>query len=181
MRTPSRAEPARPRAGFTILEVVLAMGILFVGMTAVLGFLSVGAGLARTASLRSEASQSVEAVVADLEEALFPLVPGEALGGAGAPEPVRDRPVPGHPALAYSALATPEPDRDPASEDPAERARPLEYRVDVEISWSSAGARRSYGFTTLLLREVPFGERMRRRFVRDSNPPPAEDREEPRR
>jgi hypothetical protein len=43
--------------------------------------------------------------------------------------------------------------------------RPLEYRVDVELSWKSGGVQREKRFTTILLREVPFGERLRRRFV----------------
>ncbi len=153
----------RPRAGFTILEVVLAMGILFVGITAVLGFLSVGASLARTALLRSRSAQAVEAVVADLEETLFPLLPGEALGAAGAPREVRARPVPGVAGMVYSATAR------PASE--AAPGAPLEYRVDVELSWSASGARRSRRFTTLLLGEVPFGERMRRTFLEGAGEP----------
>ena len=42
---------------------------------------------------------------------------------------------------------------------------PLEYRVDVTLAWQAGGVRRARTFTTLLLREIPFGERMRRLFV----------------
>jgi len=130
------------------------MFVLLLGMTSILGLLSFGAALARTASLRAGASDSVEAVVMDLEETFFPLQVGE--GGeevVGLPVDVVDRPVPEHPGLSYSTRSAPNPDN------------PLEYRVDVEIRWATGGTARSRRFTTLLLREVPFGERLRRRFV----------------
>jgi hypothetical protein len=53
----------------------------------------------------------------------------------------------------YSATARPNP------------ARPDEYRVDVDMSWKSEGVQREKRFTTILLREIPFGERLRRQFV----------------
>lgn len=154
------------RRGFTILEIVLAMAILFLGMTAVLGFLSVGAALARTAQVRGDAAQAVEAVVADLEENAFPMLSGEALGRAGEPRSFVERPVPGYPGLRYSATLTPDPD------PPAGRA--LEYRVEVEIAWRAAGERRSRRFQTLLTAEIPFGERMRRTFLMSDDPGGAE-------
>ena len=156
MRTATRS-----RAGFTIIEVIVALGILLFGMTAVIGMLTFGAALSRTALLRTSASASAQAVVADLEETLFPLLEPDAanaLGSAaasdaGPPVEVEDRALPGMPDVTYSAVATPNPER------------PLEYRVDVEMSWTSAGVRRAMSFSTILVREVPFGERLRRRFV----------------
>lgn len=159
------------RGGFTIIEVVLAMFILLIGMTTILGLLSFGAALSRTASLRSQAANAIEAVLADLEENLFPLVEVDGLAVAGEPADVERRPVPGFPGLVYSASAVPDPEHDASS------IGPLEYRVDVEISWSTAGAKQSRRFTTLLLREVPFGERLRRRFVEGIEPEPREENE----
>jgi general secretion pathway protein I len=141
-------------AGFTLVEVVLAMFVLFIGMTAVLGLLSFGAALSRTSSLRAGAANAIEAVLTDLEETLFPLeVDAEGEERAGEPRAIDGRPVPGYPGLTYSTRATPNP------------ADPREYRVDVEISWAAGGTTRTKRFTTLLLREVPFGERLRARFV----------------
>ena len=63
------------RAGFTILEVLVAMAILLVGMTAVLGLLTFGAALTRTAQLRMEGASAVEAVNIDLgleDKAYYP-------------------------------------------------------------------------------------------------------------
>lgn len=146
---------ASRRGGFTLIEVVLAMGILVFGMSVLLSLFTFGAAVTRSSALRTASAATVEAVLADLEESLFPLEPD---GTVGEPGEVVDRPVPGAPGVVYSATATPNPDD------------PLEYRVDVELTWDSGGVRRATSFRTLLLREVPFGERMRRRFV--GGPPP---------
>ncbi|MEM7306029.1 MAG: prepilin-type N-terminal cleavage/methylation domain-containing protein [Planctomycetota bacterium] len=147
------------RAGFTIVEVVMAMFILLIGMTSILGLLSFGAALSRTAQLRSESSFAVDAIVADLQETMFPLVETEdGRQVAGEPVDVLDQVVPGRPELAYSARAWPE----PAGDLPT---GPVLYRVDIEIRWSSEGATRTRRYQTLLKREVPFGERLRRQFV----------------
>ena len=156
------------RGGFTIVEVPVALAILVFGMTAVLGLLTFGAALSRTALLRTSAAAASHAVVADLEETLFPEVrsadgsPAALEAGeteAGPPIEIVDRPLPGMPEVVYSAKATANPDR------------PIEYRVDVEMSWRSAGVRRASTFSTLLVREIPFGERLRRRAARGESTP----------
>lgn len=151
-------------AGFTLVEVVLAMFILLIGMTTILGLLSFGAALAKTAELRTGAANSIDAVLADLEENLFPLVLVDGVEAAGEPRDITARPVPDHPGLVYSARATPRP------VDDRTLGRPLEYRVDVEVTWSTSGTKRSRAFSTILLREVPFGERLRLRFVEGVEP-----------
>jgi type II secretory pathway pseudopilin PulG len=146
-------------AGFTLVEVVLAMFVLLLGMTSILGLLSFGAALARTASLRTGAANAIEAVVTDLEETLFPLTLDERGDEVvGEPEDAVEREVPGYPGLTYSTTSTPNPEN------------PLEYRVDGEIHWAVGGTTRSKRFTTLLLREVPFGERLRARIVEGRKP-----------
>ncbi len=141
--------PAARRSGFTILEVVLAMGILVLGASAILGMLTFGAALTRTAQLRAAAASATESVLADLERALFPYQDGEL----GEPVELVDRPVPGAEFVVYSAKARPNP------------AEPRQYRVDVQMSWSTAGVRRTQDFSLLLLRELPFGERLRRELI----------------
>ncbi len=139
------------RAGFTLLEVVLAMGVLVMGMSILLSLLTFGAALTKGAALRSRAATVIEAVVADLEESLFPLAEDGSVGEP--PERLASRPVPGLKGVLYKARTRPNP------------LDPYEYVVEVEVSWSAEGQRRKKTFQTLLLREVPFGERMRRRFV----------------
>jgi len=158
------------RAGFTLVEVVLAMGLLVLGMSTILGLLSFGAALSRNAALRSASAAAVEAVVADLEETLFPMQPD---GSAGEPQNIEARSVPGHAGLVYDATASPHPDQL------GREGGPLEYRVDVEMRWRSAGATRKRVFTTLLLREVPFGERLRLQFIEDRPGPDRPGQEDP--
>jgi hypothetical protein len=55
-----------------MIEVLVALAILVFGMTAVLGLLTFGAALSRTALLRTSAAAASHAVVADLEETMFP-------------------------------------------------------------------------------------------------------------
>jgi hypothetical protein len=169
------AAGAKRRSGFTIMEVVLAMFILLMGMTTIIGLLSFGAATARTAELRAASANSAPAIIADLEENLFPLVLENGQEVAGEPRVIVDRPVPGHPRLTYSAAAVPVPDAGTGSGDDPRLGVPLEYRVEVEVSWKSAGTLRSRKFTTLLLREVPFGERLRLKFVENFEPKPAAD------
>ena len=53
------------RGGFTLIEVMLAVGILVFGAAAIIGMLTVGASLTRTAELRTTAASSLEAVLDD--------------------------------------------------------------------------------------------------------------------
>jgi len=147
---------AHARSGFTILEVLVAMAILLFGMTTILGLLTYGTALSRTAQLRTSAASAAQATIADLEETFFPEVDGEA----GEPREVVDRAVPGADGLVYSARGTSNPER------------PIEYRVDIAMTWSSQGVKREKRFTTLLYRELQFGERLRRRASPNAAPAP---------
>jgi type II secretory pathway pseudopilin PulG len=155
----AKAHTARARAGFTIIEVVVAMGLFLLGMSSVLGLLAFGAALTRTAALRNDAAAAIETVMADLEEQIFPLVEEGGVMSVGLPQPIVDRTLPDRPDVSYSATATP----DPAQKDYPGGA--LEYRIDVTMAWKSAGQSKQKKFTTLLLREIPFSERLRRQFV----------------
>jgi len=145
-----RPLPSR-RGGFTLLEVMLSMGILVMGMSVLLSLLTFGAALTRSAALRTRSATVIESVMADLRESLFPLEPDGTVGDP--PALLEGRRVPGVVGALYSVRTRPNPDD------------PDEYRVDVEVSWEAEGVRRTKTFQTLLLREVPFGERMRRRFI----------------
>lgn len=152
----ARHRTCGPRGGFTLLEVVLAAGLLAGGMAMILGVFNFGSALSRTAELRALAAGTVEALVHDLEESLFELNDD---GSVGEPRVIKDRPVPDHPGVLYSVETTGNPD----SLGPD--GLPREYVVDVKVRWQAAGVQREEGWTTIMLREVPFGARMRRRFV----------------
>lgn len=155
---------ARRRGGFTLIEILLALGILLIGLTGVLGLLTFGAAMSNAAVLRRDAAAASEAVFADLEERLFPLVVEDGVEVVGEPLEIARRPVPGYEGLSYTARA------ERLDRPATDAARPEEYRVDVEMSWTSGGRQRSKTFTTLFVREVPFGERLRREFVERAQP-----------
>jgi len=144
-------------AGFTLLEVILSASLLAAGMSMILGVFNFGAAVVRNAELRSLSATSVEALINDLEESLFEL---RADGTVGEPALIVDRPVPGRPGVRYTVNAIPNIEMlDP-------QGMPREYVVEVAVTWSSSGVERAAKWTTIMLREVPFGARMRRRFVR---------------
>ena len=145
------------RAGFTLLEVILSASLLAAGMSMILGVFNFGAAVVRNAELRSLSATSVEALINDLEENLFEL---RADGTVGEPALIVDRPVPGRPGVRYTVNAVPN------SEMLDAQGMPREYVVELLVTWSSSGVERAARWTTIMLREVPFGARMRRRFVR---------------
>ena len=153
------------KSGFTIVEVVLAMGILLVGAAAILSMLTFGASLTRAAQLRTAAATAVEAVRADIEANMFPYdsnMDGEE-GEIGPPVSFVNRPVPGLSQVVYSATPTQNPNL------------PREYRVDVDITWTTGGVERNKQITWIMLREISFGERLRRRFVEKSGTLPGQE------
>lgn len=148
-------------AGFTLIEVVLAAGLFVAGMSMILGVYSFGSAMSRTAELRSVSAATVDSIMADLSGSLFPPL---ASGYAGPPVAIEDRPVPGRRGVTYSVEARPNPDTleiVPGLDEPVAR----EFAVTITIRWRSSGVARAASWETIMLREIPFGERMRRRFV----------------
>jgi prepilin-type N-terminal cleavage/methylation domain-containing protein len=141
-----RAPLEGSRAGFTLIEMIVAMGILVLGVSSILGLLTFGAALQRTAESRNDVTLAAEAVIADLRETVFPIQPD---GSVGAPPPALERPVPGHPRLtAFVDLR----------ESPS---LPGEYFATVRIAWKERGKERAEIFRTVLQREVPYSTRVR--------------------
>ncbi len=152
--------PRGGAGGFTLIEMIVAMGILVIGVSSILGLLSFGAALQRTAEARNEASLAAAQMVASLRDdpALFPMQPD---GSVGAPAAlVLERPVPGHSRLVARIEL---------------RENPLlagEYIATVEIGWKERGKRRLETFRTILQREVPFAHRLE--IEMRGSPPPVD-------
>ncbi len=147
-------------AGFTLVEVLLAVGLFALGASLLIGVFAGGAGLASGAALRTEAAAQLEALSADLEERLFPLQPDGSVGPA---RELIDVPFPGSDRLVYSARAVFEPGEPIAVEFPRRVA------VDVEVRWKEGGRRLALETQLLLTHSIPVGERLRRRFVLGAN------------
>ena len=147
------------RGGFTLIEVLLASGLLVAGMSMILGVFNFGSAMSRTAELRSLASGTVESIMHDLEETLF-LVNDD--GTIGEPRAIVGRPVPGRKGVVYSVTTI----GNPKSIDPEETGLgaglPMEFVVEVNVQWQSSGVKKTEVWTTIMLRELPFGARMRR-------------------
>ena len=141
------------RSGMTLLEVVLALGILALGMGSILSMLAFGAALSSQAERRAGAAAALGAVLPDLEERLFPLLED---GTVGPPEVFEGRPVPNFPRYTHSVRA---------ELAHAGSGGPELWTVWVSIEWLGRGARRSLDFRTLMPRAVPLGERLRRAAV----------------
>ncbi len=151
MRIHSTLDP-NGRAGFTIVEVLLAMFILLMGSVAIIAFLTFGGATARHAQLRTQAASAVAAVVSDIDRTIFPYADGEL----GEPVDIQGRPVPGTRGVVYNAKAFQNPRLD------------SEYRIDIEMTWESAGMKRSKSWSMLRIKELSFGERLRREFIEKS-------------
>ncbi|MBK9384106.1 MAG: prepilin-type N-terminal cleavage/methylation domain-containing protein [Planctomycetes bacterium] len=70
----ARTAPALPSAGFTLVEMLVAMGLLMMGMTAVIGLFAVGLDQLRDARVRAEAGDALPRVLDDVEGRLFDAV-----------------------------------------------------------------------------------------------------------
>lgn len=150
----SAATAARPRAGLTILEVVLAMAILAMGLTAIISIFTSAASLGVSARQRANAAAALEYVVADVRERLFPV---DEDGNVVEPARVDRAPVPGFEGLTYSLESQPV----LVHEQPG--LAPL-YRVDVTVHWSSQGRALGLEHAVLVPGAVSLGERLRREF-----------------
>ncbi len=144
------------KRGFTLLEVILAVALFALGASTLLGLFAYGAGLASGANLRAEAAASLEFLAADLEERLFPILPD---GSIGPPREWIDQPVPGNDRLFYSAKPVFE------NAPPEAPGLPARVRVDLEVRWREGGNRLALETSLLFTQSVPYGERLRRRFV----------------
>ena len=164
MKLARHTQSSNRSRGFTLIEILFALAILLMGVTSILGLLTFGATMTRAAALRGHAAAAVEAVYADLEERMFPSVVEDGEAKVGEPLAIKDRPIPGFEGLLYSARATPDPKEE------KELGHANQYKVDVEIAWTTGGTKHTRTFTTLLLREIPFGERLRREFIEHAEP-----------
>ncbi|MCC6784423.1 MAG: prepilin-type N-terminal cleavage/methylation domain-containing protein [Planctomycetes bacterium] len=154
------AGPA-PRAGeqgFTLLEVLVALGMLTIGLTTLLGALALGAGTRRGAEMRVRASLLADQVLQHVENELLaehPLpedwekdadlaIPAANDGEAAAA-------LAGFPGMAWRASFT------------TSAERPESVLVRIEISWRDDGENDGETFVRILPRSVPLARRVAQR------------------
>ncbi|MBL8896785.1 MAG: prepilin-type N-terminal cleavage/methylation domain-containing protein [Planctomycetes bacterium] len=137
----TRAARGAANRGFTLVEMLVAMGLLMMGMTAVIGLFAVGLDQLRDARVRAEAGDALPRVLDDVEGRLFDAVQralnDQALGFAAAqgqqsslPEELSHKEelrVPGLDDLRYAYVARRIPGRE------------FQYLTEIRVDWRIRG------------------------------------------
>lgn len=145
--------------GFTLLEIMVALGVFAIGASAAFALLVAAASAGRRAEHETNAALIAESELADLQADLLQDIDLTALRKADpqdpdAPAPAgtnpatrwafQDRVSPAYPDYKYDVAITP---LDGPVPD-----QPWAYLVEVEVRWSERGRGRSKTFQTVLLR-----------------------------
>ena len=142
--------PRRPDGGFTLAEMLAALGILLFGVTALIGALASSIAQRRTTDARLEAT-------ALCEHALHRLQHEGVARRAGATTdldlemvPLQDQTAPGFPGMTWSATAI------------VDENRPDVWLVRLRIRWLEEGDDVQQEFLRVLPRQLPLGRRVLR-------------------
>ncbi len=151
-----RARPPRGRrrdraAGFTLLEILIALGILAIGLTAVLGLLASAVATGKRAQNRVDAANLAESIVADIENDLDLSFDHDELDGLdpASNDDYRTRilrdwePSRLHPSFKTRILITP-------ITGPIDL--PEEFLLEVHVDWSDRGKNRGIVYPASVLR-----------------------------
>lgn len=151
------------RAGFTLMEMLVAFALLLIGLTTIIGLMSAGTAAHHNASARDRAAQALAAARLSVEEDLFTV---DAAGSVSTrPRVVLDNriTVPGFSRpLTVRVLV-------PGTDQPGWRESetvPGEFIGEVEVSWQERGRVRSLTFPWIAVREIPYMEAVQRAMER---------------
>jgi prepilin-type N-terminal cleavage/methylation domain-containing protein len=127
------------RRGFSLLEVVVAMGILALGIGGVMAIF-----VAATAAHRQALEETTAAIIADT-------VIAEQRAAFGRnrysdPVEVKEQPVPGYDLYTVSVMPT-------VLEREPETSRPVQVYLEVTVHYQNRGVRRRTVYRTILFRE----------------------------
>jgi type II secretory pathway pseudopilin PulG len=143
-----RTGPRGETGGFTLAEMLVALGILLFGVTALLGALSSSVGQRRTTDARHELVALCEHVVLRVQQEA-----GKARDGSLSPldlefVPLVDQPAPGFPGMRWTARAQ------------VDETRPTLWLVRIEVRWLDAGEEVLAEFLRVVPRQLPLRERV---------------------
>lgn len=122
--------------GFTLVEVLVAMGVLMIGLTSALALIAAAASTHKKSIDQTNAAFIAEAVVASVEQRLHNVNKLDELMAA-------DQQIAGYPLYRYSVFV------HPLNQDQSE------VLVAVSVYWDSGGRKLAKTYQTILLREIP--------------------------
>lgn len=143
----------RDERGFTLIEIMVALGILVFGVTALIGALGLGVSERRTAEQRQRAAVLADQILQQIQTDLLAAAPrtgAEEDISELEIEPAVDQVADGFPGLRYAVEFT------PAASNPGL------VMVTVDVTWLERSAAVSQTFRRVLPRQVPFSQRVER-------------------
>lgn len=145
---PVQSTPAASAAGFTLAEMLAALGILLFGVTALLGALASSIAQRRTTDARHELTALCDhAVHRVMQEAVR--APGDRATPADLEfTPLLDQPAPGFPGMRWSAKVV------------ADETRPTLWLLTIEVRWLDAGEEVVAEFLRVVPRQLPLRDRV---------------------
>lgn len=156
MADPRTHGPVSPAAGFTLAEMLAALGILLFGVTALIGALSSSVAQRRTTDARLETAAAVEHALHRIQYEAMRRRQDAASDLDLELATLQDQTAPGFPGMTWSAEAIADPDR------------PDVCLVRLELSWLEEGEPVGEVFFRVLPRQLPLGARVLR--FRDEMP-----------
>ncbi len=140
----------RGEAGFTLAEMLAALGILLFGITALLGALSSSVSQRRSTEARLAAAALAEQIVHRLQhESLRPRADAESALDLEL-APLADQTAPGFPGMTWTATTVADPDR------------PDLWLVRIRVIWLEEGDEEFVEFLRLLPCQLPLAQRVSR-------------------
>jgi prepilin-type N-terminal cleavage/methylation domain-containing protein len=137
-------------AGFTLVEMLAALGILLLGVTSLLGALSSTVALRRTTDARLEATAVCDYALQRVQEQAVRKRADAATDLDLEVVPLDNQTVPGIEGMVWSATTV------------LDEQRPDVWLVRLQVRWQEEGEDVVEEFVRLLPRQLPLGQRVRR-------------------
>lgn len=142
-------------AGFTLVEMMVALGVLLFGVTSLIGAMIIGVDTRRSAEQQHRAVQIVGAIVHELQQGILATPPAQEEDAARpALADVEWTTVPGHPGLKVRIRFVTDP------------AIPELVLARISVLWQEQGETQSEVFERILKRQEPYPRRVSR--IRDA-------------
>jgi hypothetical protein len=142
------AEPRRTQAGFTLAEMLAALGILLFGVTSLLAAMASSIGQRRSADARLETTALVEHVVHRAMHECIALRDGSSSPVDLEFRPLVDQPWPGFPGLRWSVRAT------------VDENHPTVWLLRIEAKWFDGGEEIVSEYLRVVPRQAPLRDRV---------------------